>query len=269
MSKAGELLNSSKKIVLKIGSNVLTGESGEMEMSAVENIAIQVKKLIDLGKHVVIVSSGAEVSGISAIGMWSRQGDINYKQAMCAIGQVELMMAYKKYFSELGIVVGQLLLTRRDFADSNCTLNIRNTLFTLIDEGVVPIINENDSVSVDEITLGDNDKLAALTCNLWSGDMLILMSDIDGLYDRPPGRGEEARLIHEVTDIESLRRVVEISGKSSFGKGGMESKIAAAEEIRKYGVPMLLVNGKAGEVLMDVLSGSEVGTIFYEEGDKR
>jgi len=184
---------------------------------------------------------------------------------MCAIGQVELMLAYKKFFSDYDMVVGQLLLTRRDFADAQGTLNIRNTLFTLIDEGVVPVINENDSVSIDEITLGDNDRLAALTCNLWNADMLVLMSDIDGVYDKPPAGDKAARLIPEVSDIEVLKKKIETSGKSAFGKGGMESKIEAAEEIRRFGTPMLLVNGKKRGILTDILQGAESGTIFYSK----
>ncbi|MDR0852174.1 MAG: glutamate 5-kinase [Clostridiales Family XIII bacterium] len=262
MSKAGEILNNSRKIVLKIGSNVLSAAEGGIDLRVVADIVGQVDALRKRGKQVIIVSSGAEISGVSAINLRSRHGDINYKQAMCAIGQVELMMAYKKYFTEHDTVVGQLLLTQDNFSDSNSRLHIRNTLFTLIDEGVVPIINENDSVSIEEMTFGDNDALAALTANLWNANLLILLSDIDGLYDKPPKDYENAVLIREVGDIEELMGRVDVSGKSSFGTGGMVSKINAAKTVREFGTALLLANGKQQNVLTDIADGKEYGTIF-------
>jgi glutamate 5-kinase len=265
MGKASEILNGSRKIVLKIGSNVLAGADGKMDAAVIESIVGQVGNLIASGKQAIIVSSGAEVSGVSAIGRWSRHGDINYKQAMCAIGQVELMMAYKKYFAKKDIVVGQMLLTRDNFSDGNSSLHIRNTLFTLLDERVVPIINENDSVSVDEMSIGDNDALAALTANLWNADLLILMSDIDGVYDKPPKGNAGAILIREVDDIGKLEREIDVAGKSSFGTGGMASKIEAAKAVGRFGAPLLLVNGKKTGILDDIASGAEAGTVFLAD----
>ncbi|MDR1292675.1 MAG: glutamate 5-kinase [Clostridiales Family XIII bacterium] len=266
MCKVNEILNSSRKIVLKIGSNVLAGADGNMDMAVVEDIAAQVSGLRDRGKQIVIVSSGAEVSGVSAVGVWSRHGDINYKQAMCAIGQVELMMAYKRCFAKYGVIVAQLLLTRANFRDPNTTLHIRNTLFTLLDEGVVPIINENDSVSVFELGISDNDILAALTANLWSADLLILMSDIDGVYDKSPKEHDDARLIGEVTDTNALRGSIDIAGKSSFGSGGMESKFDAAESVAEHGAALLLVGGKSPGILTRIADGEQAGTIFIPDG---
>lgn len=262
MGKANEILKNSRKIVLKIGSNVLAGADGTMDSKVISSIVDQVSHLIAGGKQVIVVSSGAEVSGVSAIGRWSRHGDINYKQAMCAIGQVELMMAYKRYFAKNEITVGQILLTRDNFTDNNSSLHIRNTLFTLLDERVVPIINENDSVSVDEMNIGDNDALAALTANLWNADLLILMSDIDGVYDKSPKSNDGATLIREVTDIEALEREIDTAGKSSFGTGGMASKIEAAKAVGRFGAAMLLVNGKKKGILDDINEGAEEGTIF-------
>ncbi|MDR2156170.1 MAG: glutamate 5-kinase [Clostridiales Family XIII bacterium] len=262
MGTANEILNGSRKIVLKIGSNVLTGADGRMDTEVIESIVAQVVHLIESGKQVIIVSSGAEVSGVSAIGRWSRHGDINYKQAMCAIGQVELMMAYKKCFAKSGIVVGQMLLTRDNFSDRTGSLHIRNTLFTLLDEKVVPVINENDSVSVDEMNIGDNDSLAALTANLWNADLLILMSDIDGVYDKSPKDNAGATLIREVKDIERLEREIEVTGKSSFGTGGMASKIEAAKTVGRFGTSLLLVNGKKQGILDAMVAGAEEGTVF-------
>ncbi len=263
MSAIGDLLNDSRKIVLKIGSNVLSGEDGEVNKETLGNIVGQVMELIRQGKQVIIVSSGAGICGVAAINKWSRRGDINYKQALCAIGQVELMNAYKEFFADQGIHVGQMLLTREDFGDNLRTLNIRNTLFTLVDEGVVPIINENDSVSVEEIKIGDNDTLGALTASLWNADLLIVMSDIDGVFDKNPKDDRNAELIEEVYDIDGLLMEIDSRGKSDFGTGGIVTKIQAARRVNAYGIPMLLVNGKRKDVLTNAAKSIEKGTIFF------
>lgn len=183
MEQLKETIGNSRKIVIKIGSNVLSDEKGSVNKDVIHNIVEQVKELTDMRKQVILVSSGAGICGVGAINKWSRREDINYRQALCAIGQVELMMAYKEYFADYDMHVAQILLTRDDFDDPHRTLNIRNAMFTLIDEGVVPVINENDSVSVDEIKIGDNDILAALTASLWNADLMIILSDIDGVFD--------------------------------------------------------------------------------------
>ncbi len=263
MNAIGDLIQDSRKIVLKIGSNVLSDDNGAVNKETLQNIVEQVAGLIGQGKHVIIVSSGAGICGVAAINKWSRRGDINYKQALCAIGQVELMNAYKEFFGHHDIVVGQMLLTREDFGDNIRTLNIRNTLFTLVDEGVVPIINENDSVSVEEIKIGDNDTLGALTANLWNADLLIVMSDIDGVFDKNPKDDKHAELIEEVYDIDGLLEEIDSRGKSSFGTGGIVTKIQAARKVNEYGVPMLLVNGKRKDILTNAVNGTEKGTIFF------
>jgi len=263
MSVIGDLIQDSKKIVLKIGSNVLTGSDGAVDKETLYNIVEQVTGLISQGKHVIIVSSGAGICGVAAINKWSRRGDINYKQALCAIGQVELMNAYKEFFGKCDIHVGQMLLTREDFGDHIRTLNIRNTLFTLVDEGVVPIINENDSVSVEEIKIGDNDTLGALTANLWNADLLIIMSDIDGVFDKNPKDHKNAELIEEVYDIDGLLSEIDSRGKSRFGTGGIVTKIQAARMVNEYGIPMLLVNGRKKDILTNAAAGTEKGTIFF------
>ena len=263
MSAIGDLIQDSRKIVIKIGSNVLSDDNGIVNKNTLHNIVEQVHRLISQGKQVIIVSSGAGICGVAAINKWSRRGDINYKQALCAIGQVELMNAYKEYFGDYGIIVGQMLLTREDFGDHNRTLNIRNALFTLVDEGVVPIINENDSVSVEEIKIGDNDTLGALTANLWNADLLIIMSDIDGVFDKNPKDHKDAELIEEVYDIDGLLTEIDSRGKSSFGTGGIVTKIQAARRVNEYGIPMLLVNGKRENILVNAIEGTEKGTIFF------
>jgi glutamate 5-kinase len=262
MGVLSELIVKSKKIVLKIGSNVMSDSEGCVDQDTVGSIVDQVHGLISSGKQVIIVSSGAAICGVGAINKWSRRGDINYKQALCAIGQVELMLAYKNYFIAHGTHVAQLLLTREDFIDGKRNLNIRNTLFTLIDEGVVPIINENDTVSVEEIKIGDNDMLAANTAALWNSDLLILMSDINGLYDKSPKEHEDACLIREVYDIMPLVNSIDIGGKSDFGTGGIMTKITAAKEMNKYGIPTILLNGKQKGILTKALTEEVDATVF-------
>ena len=261
MGKAAEILAGSRKVVIKIGSNVLAGDDGVLDKERVRSIAEQAIALIEEGKKVIIVSSGAGVSGAAAIGRLNRRDDINYKQALCAVGQVELMMEYKKRFAEGGKAVGQILLTSENFEDDDSMLNIRNTLFTLLDEDVVPIINENDSVCIREFSFGDNDNLAALTANLWNADLLIIMSDVDGVFDCNPKDNCDARHIGEIFDIDALGTQIVTGGISTFGTGGLDSKIEAAKTVGQYGIPMLLVNGTREKVLADVANGGRA-TVF-------
>lgn len=265
MKTASELINESRKIVIKLGSNTISDSTGKVDVNIMHAITAQVMNLIKQGKRVILVSSGAGSCGVAAINKWSRKSDINYKQALCAIGQVELMNAYKELFGEYGLHVAQLLLTKEDFEDHHRELNIRNALFTLVDEGVVPIINENDSVSVDEIKIGDNDTLSALTANLWAADLLILMSDIDGVYDKDPNTYSDAVLIETVTDVAELRKNIDTRGKSTFGTGGIVTKLHAAEMVNEYGVAMILTNSRKENILGKLASGEEKATVFYKE----
>jgi len=257
-----EIIQESKKIVIKIGSNTLSNEDGTINTQFIERFISQVSGLIEQGKQIVIVSSGARIAGVAATGKWMRKEDIHYKQALCAIGQVELMNAYKQSFNKHHIHVGQMLLTREDFLDDSRTRNIRNTLFTLIDEGVVPIINENDTVSVEEIKIGDNDTLAALTTNLWNADLLILMSDINGVYNKSPKEFDDAIMIEEVKDIEDLLKTIQIGKENFFGTGGITTKIKAAQKVNEYGIPMILTNGKVENILLKLMDGTEKATLF-------
>lgn len=264
MSRAAEILEHSRKIVIKVGSNVLAGDDGVLDKSRAENIANQATMLMNAGKQVIIVSSGAGASGAGALARLSRKNDTHYRQALCSVGQVELMMAYKKFLMAGGHPVGQILLTADNFADEVSALNIRNTLFTLIDEGVIPIINENDSVCTKEFSIGDNDHLAALTAKLWSADLLIIMSDVDGVFDSSPKINPDALLIEEVTDTDALTSTIVTGGMSSFGTGGMDSKIDAARTVGEYGIPMLLVNGKRKDAISEVAAGGRC-TIFVPQ----
>lgn len=257
-----DAFKSSRKIVIKIGSNTLSKEDGTQNTQFMADFAHQCKSLIDQGKQIVVVSSGAQVSGVSTLKEWARKKDLHFRQALCSIGQVELMSQWRKAFAENGIHIGQLLLTKEDFENNNRSLNIRNTLFTLVDEGVVPIINENDSVSTDEFSIGDNDNLSALTSILWSADMLILFSDIDGIYTDNPKTNKNARLIEVVENIPALRQSITIGETNAFGTGGIETKIQAAEKTTVYGIPLVLANGSKENVLLNLANGTEHGTLF-------
>jgi glutamate 5-kinase len=257
-----EIMRESKKIVIKIGSNTLANENGTINKDFLQKLCTQIWKLAQEGKQIVIVSSGARIAGVATIDKWMRKEDIHYKQALCAIGQVELMDAYRKAFMSYHIHIAQMLLTRDDFFDRNRTLNIRNTLFTLVDEGVVPIINENDTVSVEEIKIGDNDTLAALTANLWNADALILFSDVEGIYDKNPKVYKDAVLIEEVSDIDELLKNISIGESNSFGTGGIMTKIEAARKVNNYGIPMILTNGSKENILLKLLDGTEKATLF-------
>lgn len=263
--KISDAMKNARKIVIKIGSNTLAKADGTTNIEFMQGFAEQCKSLIDSGKQIVLVSSGAQVSGLATIHNWARKRDVHYRQALCAIGQVELMNQWRKAFAKQDLHIGQLLLTKEDFEDDHRTLNMRNTIFTLVDEGVIPIINENDSVSFDEIKIGDNDNLSALTAILWSADLLVLFSDIDGIYTDNPKTNKDAKLIETVTNIKNLRYEIKIGSSNSFGTGGIETKIQAAEKVCSYGIPMILANGSHHGELNSLMNGTSKGTLFLGE----
>ena len=257
-----KLIAESRKIVVKIGSNTLADKDGKINTAFLEEFSAQVAALTKGGKQIVVVSSGAQVAGLSTMGNWSRKRDIHYRQALCAVGQVELMRAWSAAFGKNGFHIAQILLTRDDFSDPLRTLNMRNTLFTLIDEGIIPIINENDTVSVEEIKIGDNDTLAAQSAILWSADLLILFSDIDGLYNKNPKEYADAELLREVRDIDEVQKNISIGSANSFGTGGIATKLDAARRSRVYGIPTIIAHGGKPRVLEALAAGTQQGTAF-------
>ncbi|HAO29821.1 MAG TPA: glutamate 5-kinase [Treponema sp.] len=258
-----QTLQKAKKIVLKFGSNSLAKSDGTINLPFMNAVAADCASMLALGKQIIIVSSGAQVAGLSSINGWAHKKDMHYRQALCAIGQVELMDKWRKAFKDQNLHVAQLLLTKEDFEDYHHTLNMRNTLFTLVDEGVVPIINENDSVTTEEFSIGDNDNLSALTAILWSADALVLFSDIDGVYTDNPKTNKDAKLIESVGDIAQLRKNITIGSTNSFGTGGIETKIQAAEKSTASGIPLILANCKTGSALKALCDGSQKGTLFF------
>ncbi|MBO4629561.1 MAG: glutamate 5-kinase [Treponema sp.] len=265
MGNINTALQNARKIVIKIGSNTLAKSDGTTNLDFMMSFAQQCAELIKQGKQIILVSSGAQVAGVSTLKEWARKKDVHYRQALCSIGQVELMHQWRKAFQAQELHIGQLLLTKDDFENEHRSLNIRNTLFTLIDEGVVPIINENDSVSYDEIKIGDNDNLSALTAILWSADLLILFGDENGIFTDNPKTNKNAQFIETVSSIPELREKIKIGGTSSFGTGGVETKIQAAEKVTKYGIELLLSNGKKENALLSLLDENSKGTLFKVE----
>lgn len=255
-------IKNARKIVVKIGSNTLAKQDGTQNTEFMANFAAQCADLIKQGKQIILVSSGAQVAGVSTVNGWARKKDVHYRQALCSIGQVELMHQWRKAFQNQNLHIGQLLLTKDDFENEHRSLNIRNTLFTLVDEGVVPIINENDSVSFDEIKIGDNDNLSALTAILWSADTLVLFSDIDGIYTDNPKTNPNAELIEKVDSLEDLRKTITIGEANSFGTGGIETKLQAAQKVTEYGIEMILANGSRQNALTALLECDSRGTLF-------
>jgi glutamate 5-kinase len=241
------LTQSARKVVVKIGSNSLTLADGVINEEFMRRVALQMHELIEGGAKIVVVSSGAATAGASTIDKWTRKKDINFKQALCAIGQVELMRGWRTAFENVNLHVAQLLFTREDFETPHRRLNMRNTLFTLIDEKVVPIVNENDSVASDEISIGDNDNLSALTSTLWDADLLILLSDVDGVYSDDPKLNEAARKIDTVENVDEVRRSIKIGPTNMFGTGGITTKLEAAELATKFGIDVVLCSKLDGD----------------------
>ena len=261
-TKISFAIREARKIVIKFGSSTLADRDGKINMQFLEDFADQASALMKNGKQITIVSSGAQMAGLSTMGKWARKKDIHYRQALCAVGQVELMRAWGKAFDKFGLHVAQILLTRDDFEHNNRTLNMRNTLFTLVDEGIVPVINENDTVCVEEIKIGENDTLAALSAILWSADLLILFSDIDGLYDKNPKEYPDAAPVPEVQNIANVRNEVTVGRTNDFGTGGMGTKIDAAQRALAYNIPTIIAHGGRPRALEALAAGMQQGTIF-------
>jgi glutamate 5-kinase len=257
-----EFLKKVKRVVVKIGSRVLTCEDNGLDGRLIGGLAAEVARLRASGYEIVIVSSGAVAAGRKELGLEGRPTTIPQKQAAAAIGQSQLMRAYEEAFSGHQLKVAQILLTRDDLANRLRFLNARATLDTLLDYGIIPIINENDTVVVDEIKFGDNDNLSALVTNLVEGQLLVILTDIDGYYSADPRTDPNARLIHLVRTItREVERAAGGSG-SNVGTGGMATKLAAAKKVGKSGVSTIMINGKTPGNLERALAGEEVGTLF-------
>ncbi|MFZ3060767.1 MAG: glutamate 5-kinase [Candidatus Methanoperedens sp.] len=265
-----ELFKDVKRIVLKIGTSSLSSEDGSFNRQLTEDIAAQVARLRDAGKTVIIVSSGAIGIGCGELKMKERPREIPLRQAAAAVGQNILMQEWMAAFNKHDLKVAQILLTYEAFSNRMTYLNLRNSISALLDAGVVPIINENDPICVHEIeaTFGDNDKLSAMVASKVEAELLILLSDIDGLYDKNPKKNEDAKLI---SIIEKITPEIESYGGSPTsmkGVGGMRTKIEAAKITSIAGCHMVIANSAIQDVVMKIMNGEDIGTLFLARDGK-
>lgn len=251
-----------KNIIVKIGSSSLCGENGAIQKEKVLNLSQQISQLHRQGIKVTIVSSGAIAAGMGVLGLPTKPKSIPKKQALAAIGQASLMQIYEDIFHIFNLQCAQILVNHGDFDDRKRLLNLENALQEIINYQIVPIINENDALAVDEIKVGDNDTLAALMAPVAKADLLIIVSDIDGLYDDNPHTNKDAKLISQVDGVQEEIRAMAKDTNSKVGTGGMATKIKAAQIVNDFGCDMAIVNGSKPNILLDVLIGKEVGTYF-------
>ncbi len=248
--------------MIKIGSNILAHDDAGLDVRRIGAISRDISDLQDKGHEVVVVSSGAIAAGMIKLGLKTKPKDIKLKQAAAAVGQSSLMWAYERSFTKFGKIVAQVLLTRDDFSDRKRYINSKNTLLTLLSHRVLPIINENDTVSTDEIKFGDNDHLASLVASLVEAERLIILSDVEGLYTQDPRTGAEAKLIEYVAEITPEIEEKAGGAGSIAGTGGMYSKILAAKRAVNNGIIVHIVTGKKEGVVTSLLEGKRAGTLF-------
>jgi len=257
-----KIMQDIRRIVVKLGTSSITHGTGELDVQRMGKLVDDIVGVINCGIEVVLVSSGAVGAGIGRLGLSERPKTIPEKQAAAAVGQGVLVHAYEKLFEKHGKIVAQVLLTREDIADRNRYLNARNTLTTLLHYKVVPIVNENDTVAVEEIQFGDNDRLSALVACLIDSDLLVILTDTDGVYTCDPKVSPEARLISVIEDISSDIDCLAGREGSKFGTGGMVTKIQAARIATQSGIPVVVANSFRSHVLRDLINGEPVGTLF-------
>ena len=250
------------RIVVKVGTSTLTHSTGRLNIRRVENLCKILSDLKNEGHEIILVSSGAIGMGVGKLMLSSRPTDMPTKQAAAAVGQCELMYVYDKLFSEYHHTVAQILLTGADVENEQRHENFRNTIFRLLELGALPIVNENDTVVTDQIAVGDNDTLGAVVAVSVEADLLVVLSDIDGLYTADPHKNPDARLVERVEAI--TPEIIALAGGkgSALGTGGMTTKLSAAQMAMEAGTDMIIANGQRPELLYDIADGKAVGTRF-------
>lgn len=262
-------LTESKRIVVKVGTSTLTHDNGKMNLERMDRLALAITELMNQEREVILVTSGAIGVGMGKFNLRKRPSEMGMKQMLAAVGQCELMNIYSRLFATYNQPVGQILLTKTDVVDPLKKKNVMNTFTNLMAFGVLPIVNENDTVSVDEIKslqmLGDNDTLSAVVAELTEADLLIILSDIDGFYDGHPKENADTHLIPLVTRITPEIRAMAGGTGTARGTGGMETKLNAAEIATQAGCAMVLANGADPMLLLEILKGETVGTLFVKD----
>jgi glutamate 5-kinase len=262
------LLRRTRRVVVKIGSQILSSPAG-IEEARIKGLVRDLAALHDQGKELVVVSSGAVAAGMTRLGVKERPKTVQQKQALAAVGQIKLMAIYEKYFSRFNKSVAQVLLTHEDLADRRRYLNAKHTLQTLLELSIIPVVNENDTVAVEEIKFGDNDHLSSLVATLLEADLLVVLSDVDGIFDRDPRVHQGARLIPMIADIKKAKRELSGESKSLYGTGGISTKISAAEKAAAAGIPTLIANGLSAGILPKLFDAKEeIGTLVLPEENR-
>ena len=261
-----EVVYSAKTWVVKVGTSVLTGEDGQLDPARIGHLAEQICAVIDSGRRVALVSSGAVGAGLGRLGIRQRPDNLRQLQAAAAIGQAHLIRAYDEGFRPHGRHAAQLLLTYEDLDARARYLNVRNTLTALFEWDAVPVINENDSISVDEIRFGDNDKLAAMVTNLLQAPLLVILSVVDGLFQVDPGPEGLGEVVSLVTNLDEETLGLAGTSRSAGGTGGMRSKLEAARMVTQAGGSVIIASGRKPDPLTRILAGEQVGTLVLARG---
>lgn len=264
-------LQNSKRIVVKVGTSTLTYDNGDINLARIEKLARVLSDLMNAGKEVVLVTSGAVQVGVKKLKLKEKPNSIREKQAAASVGQCELMHIYSKFFGEYSHIVGQVLLTKDVIEDEHVRNNVVNTFEKLIEDKVIPIVNENDTVAIDEIEnivrFGDNDNLSAIVSVLIHADLLVILSDIDGFFDSDPTKNPNSKLMKVIDGITpELENFAGDSG-TDVGTGGMVTKLTAAKTATSAGVSLILANGKEPSILRDIIEGQEIGTLFLKQAE--
>lgn len=254
------------RITVKVGTSTLAYPTGRLNIRRVEKLVKVLSDLKNAGHEIVFVSSGAIAMGVGKMQLRERPNDTATKQAAAAVGQCELMYTYDRMFAEYNHIAAQILLTRADFDHDDRRMNLENTLFRLLELDAIPVINENDTIATDEFSVGDNDTLAAIVARCIKSDLLVLLSDIDGLYTEDPHKNKSARFISRVEAITPEIEALAGGSGSTLGTGGMATKLHAAQLATQAGFDMVITNGARPEVLYDIVDGKSVGTRFIGEG---
>ncbi|MDD9821188.1 MAG: glutamate 5-kinase [Nitrospira sp.] len=262
-------LSQARRLVMKIGSSILAAPSTGLRLDHIQRLANEIGQLKRDKRDIILVSSGAIVAGIEKLGLKAYPHTLPLKQAAASAGQSRLLRTYENSFQEAGHNIAQVLLTHQDLTDRKRFLNARHTLTTLLALGVIPVINENDAVAVEEIRFGDNDTLAAQVAHLVDADLLVILSDVDGLFTQDPRHHPDATLIGEITDMTPDIERSAGRSRSQESRGGMVTKIQAAKLVGQYGLPTLLLNGETPGLVPRIFAGADGGTLFLPQGRKR
>ncbi len=261
-------LKDKKKIVIKVGTSTLSHPNGKLNLLRIEKLVRVLADLHNDNKHIILVSSGAIATGAAKMGISKKPDDMIKKQALAAIGQAELIKIYDKFFEEYNKTCAQILVTKDGIINSVRRHNAKNTINELLNMGIIPVINENDTVSTHEIEFGDNDTLSAAVATLVNADLLIILSDIDGMYTSDPRLNNNAVLIKKVITFDEILDSYVSGTGSIFGTGGMSSKIIAAKHCMEHNIDMVITNGEEPSIIFDLLSGKEVGTLFVSKENR-